>query len=122
MTHLEQLTDLRIRQATGVSLLEWIAYWRQPGENWHNWEALARKQYETTGSWVHRPSLRTWAETAGLPETRDPGKRGTVEDTLNYRKVVKATTGITVPPYEPVIQSGAISAAAPGSHLDAVDE
>ena len=42
ITNLEELVDLLMRNATGVSLMEFVAFHRQPGENFLNWEALAR--------------------------------------------------------------------------------
>ncbi len=99
-TPLEQLTDLHVQQNAGVTLAEWLAYYRQPGENWMNWEQISRLLFQTTDRWVHRPSIRTWAERIGIPDTKTPGKRGTVEDTLNYRKQINAL-GIRVPLDEP---------------------
>lgn len=100
-THLQELTDLKLKAATGHGLFSWIAWYRQPGENWLNWEAMARKQYDVTGSWIHRPSLRDWSDKAGIPDTRNPGRRGTVEDTLAFRKAV-TDLGIVMPIGEPV--------------------
>jgi len=101
ITNLEELVDLLMRNATGVSLMEFVAFHRQPGENFLNWEALAREQYRVTGRWVHRPSLRSWATAAGIPETKEPGRHGTVEDTLAFRKAVSEKVGVSVPTEAP---------------------
>jgi hypothetical protein len=105
-TNFEELIDLLMRSHTGVGLMEFIAYYRQPGPDFLNWEALARRQYNLTGKWAHRPSLRSWAEAAGIPDTTHLGRSANVEQTLEYRRQVFEEAGIVVPLDEPTAGGG----------------
>jgi hypothetical protein len=100
-THLEELVDLKLKMAVGCGFLELVAYYRQPGEHFLKWEAISRRIYDLTGHWVHRPSVTSWAAAGGIPDTSEIGRRGTVEDTLTFRRLVADQAGIAIPLEEP---------------------
>jgi hypothetical protein len=75
-----------------ISLAEFIARRRQPGDTWRTWDELRYELRDVTGEVVSDGTIRRWARWYGIPEyTRADGKaEGSAEVTAAaYAKAIR---------------------------------